>query len=192
MLAFYREYCSANGDEALLLQVLQGAQRVLPAGPEKAAITQEIAQLAESQQDAQKAIEQYKALLRQDADNEEARNALKSLYRKTQGYNQLVDLLRHELERLSEDDRQNRLSILREVAGIYREHIPNETSLVSALNQILQVDDRDIGAVRELIGLYEKLERWRDLLTHQQRLATLSDDNEEKVRLLRASGRRWL
>lgn len=192
MLGFFREYCSVNGDEALLLQVLQGAQRVLPAGPEKSAITQEIARLAESQEDAQKAIEQYKALLRQDADNEEARAALKALYRKTQGYNQLVDLLRHELERLAEDDRNHRLGILREVAGIYREHIPNETSLVSALNQILQVDDKDVGAVRELITLYEKLERWRDLLTQQQRLAALSDDVEERVRLLRASGRRWL
>ncbi len=192
MLDFYREYCSQNEDEGLLLKVLQGAQRVLPEGKDKQAITREIAKLAESQEDAQKAIEQYKALLRQDPDNAEARASLKSLYRKTQGYNQLVDLLRHELESLPETDKAGRLTILREVAAVYREHLPSETSLVSALNQMLQVDETDAEAVRELIGLYEKLGRWRDLLANQQRLADLTTDETEKADLLRAAGNRWL
>ncbi len=192
LLEFYRQYCASNEDEALLLKVLQGAQRVLPEGKDKQAITTEIAKLAENQQDAQKAIDQYKALLRQDPANEDARTSLKSLYRKTQGYNQLVDLLRHELEALSEDDKESRLRILREVASVYREHLPSETSLVSALNQILAADDQDTATVRELIGLYEKLGRWRDLLANQQRLAELTQDEEEKASLLRAAGNRWL
>ncbi len=192
LLEFYREYCSQNEDEALLLKVLQGAQRVLPEGKAKQAITTEIAKLAESQEDAQKAIDQYKALLRQDPNNADARTSLKSLYRKTQGYNQLVDLLRHELEALDEDAKDERLRILREVASVYREHLPSETSLVSALNQILAVDEADTATVRELIGLYEKLGRWRDLLSNQQRLAELTEDEDEKASLLRAAGNRWL
>lgn len=192
LLEFYREYCSNNEDEGLLLKVLQSAQRVLPEGKDKQAITREIAQLAERQEDAQKAIDQYKALLRQNPDNPEARQSLKSLYRATQGYNQLVDLLRHELEGIPETARDERLSILREVAGVYREHLPSETSLVSALNQILQADDTDVPTVRELISLYEKLGRWRDLLANQQRLADLTKDPEERASLLRAAGNRWL
>ncbi|HEX2733423.1 MAG TPA: tetratricopeptide repeat protein [Polyangiaceae bacterium] len=192
MLEFYREYSTQIGDEALLLKVLQGAQRVLPEGKDKQAITQEIARLAESQEDAQKAIEQYKALLRQSPGHTEAREALKSLYRKTQGYNQLVDVLRHELEAVAEGKTQDRLRLLREVAAVYREHIPSDTSLVSALNQILQVDDKDVEAVRELIALYERLGRWRDLIASQQRLAELTSDAAERVSLLRAAGNRWL
>ncbi len=192
MLDFYREYCAAAGEEGLLLDVLRHAQRVLPGGDEKNAVTQEIAQLAEQQEDAQQAIEQYKALLRQDPDNAEARNSLKALYRKTQGYHQLVDLLQHELERVSESDTNERLRLLSEVASVYRDHIPHDTSLVSALNQMLKLDDRNVAAVRELIGLYARLERWRDLLTSQQRLSVLSTDEEERVALLRDSGRRWL
>lgn len=192
MLEFYREYSKQIGDEALLLKVLQGAQRVLPEGKDKQSVTREIAQLAESQEDAQKAIEQYKALLRQSPGHSEAREALKSLYRKTQGYNQLVDVLRHELEALPQDATVERLGLLREVAGVYREHIPSDTSLVSALNQILQVDDKDVVAVRELIALYERLGRWRDLIASQQRLAELTDDAAERVSLLRAAGQRWL
>ena len=47
-----------------------------------------------------KAIEQYKSILRQDPDSSEARDALKRLYKQTQGYNALVELLRQQLERL--------------------------------------------------------------------------------------------
>lgn len=192
MLDFYREFSRQNGDEGVLLSVLQGAQRVLPEGPDKQRITAEIARLAESQQDAQKAIEQYKTLWRQDPDNREAVSALKALYRKTRGYNQLVDILRSELERLGDGEPTQRALVLREVAAIYRDHIPNDTSLVSVLNQLLQVDPDDKETIRELIRLYEKLGRWRDLLASQQRLAEKSDDPDEKATLLRESGRRWL
>jgi golgin subfamily B member 1 len=192
MLTFYRDFARETGDEALLLTVLQAAQKVLPEGSEKQGVTREIAKLAESQQDAQKAIEQYGVLLRQNPRNVEAAESLKALYRKTQGYPQLVEMLRHELDRVEAGDKERRIAILREVAGIYRDHLPNDTSLVSALNQLLQIDETNTDAVRELIGLYEKLGRGRDLLANQHRLAQLTTDSAEKAELLRASGRRWL
>ena len=192
MLSFYRDFAKETGDEGLLLAVLQGAQKVLPEGADKQGITKEIAKLAESQQDAQKAIEQYSALLRQDPGNREVGESLKALYRKTQGYPQLVDMLRHELERADAGDKDRKISILKEVAGVYRDHLPNDTSLVSALNQLLALDDANADVVRELIGLYEKLGRFRDLLANQQRLALLTQDDAEKAELLRSAGRRWL
>jgi tetratricopeptide (TPR) repeat protein len=192
MLSFYRDFARETGDEAVLLSVLQGAQKVLPEGPEKQGITKEIAQLAESQQDAQKAIEQYNALLRQDPTNREVSEALKALYRKTQGYPQLVDMLRHELERTEPSDKERKISLLKEVASVYRDHVPNDTSLVSVLNQWLALDETAADVVRELIGLYEKLGRYRDLLANQQRLAGLTTDPAEKAELLRSAGRRWL
>lgn len=192
MLQFFRDYAKATGDEAHLLEVLQGAQRVLSEGAEKQAITKEIAKLAEGQEDAKKAIEQYRAILRQDPANSDALESLKALYRKTQDYKQLVDLLRHELERLPESATEGRVRLLAEVATVYRDHLPNDTSLVSALNQILALDPSNAQAVRELISLYDRLGRGRDLLMNQQRLAALSDVVEEKVELLRAAGRRWL
>lgn len=191
-LNFFREYAEKVGDEGRLLSVLQAAQKVMTEGPEKTEVTQQIAKLAESQQDAQKAIEQYKGVLRQDADNQEAREALKRLYRKTEGYNALVELLRQELERADKDDSETRLGILKEVASTYRQFIKSDTALVTVLNQILQIDGNDVEAVRELVGLYEQLGRWRDLLTNQQRLAELTEDVDEKATILRGVARRWL
>jgi tetratricopeptide (TPR) repeat protein len=192
MLAFFRDYCEKTEDSGRLLAVLQAAQRVLPEGPDKLEVTQQLARLAEGQKDAQKAIEQYKSLLRQNPDDADSRERLKELYRKTQGFNALVELLRQELERTDAADGPKRLEILREVAGLYRTSIKSDTALVSALNQVLQIDDNDIAVVRELIGLYEKLGRARDLLASQQKLAELSEDATEKADLFRLIARRWL
>ena len=191
-LNFFREYLTETGDEGRLVGVLQQAQRVMKDGPEKTELAQEIGRLAESQQNAQKAIEQYKGVLRQDPTNEEARDALKRLYRQTEGYNALVELLRQQLERTPKDDSETRLVVLREVATVYRQSIKSDTALVSVLNQIVSHDPSDIGAVRELVALYGRLERWRDLVKNQQRLADLTEDEDEKVELYRGVARTWL
>ena len=197
MLGFYREYCAALGDDARLMDVLQTAQRSLKAGSkEKAALNVELGRLAEGQANAQKAIEQYKAVLRDDPDNVEAREKLKALYKQTQSHNALVELLRQQLERTPADAYEARLSVLREVATIYREYIRSDTALLSVLNQIVQLDEKldekDVGEMREIVSLYEKLGRARDMIAHQLKLAEITPDAEEKKSLYRSAGRRWL
>lgn len=196
VLEFYREYAASEHDDKRLMDVLGAAQRAMKDGPEKNVLATEIARLAEGQANAQKAIEQYKGVLRQDPNNVEAREALKRLYKQTQGYNALVELLRQELERTDAADLAKRVEILREVAAVYRQYLKSETALVSVLNQIVQLDEKldenDVAEVRELVSLYEKLQRWRDLLTNQLRLAEITPDAAEKKELYRAVARRWL
>jgi golgin subfamily B member 1 len=196
-LNFYREYCKANDDEGRLVELLQAAQRSLPdSAKEKAQLSREIAKLAEGQANAQKAIEQYKSILRTEPDNAEARDKLKVFYRQTQSHNALVELLRQQLERTPAEQLSERLAILREIGAIYRENIKSDTALLSILNQIIQLDEKldeqDIGELRELVGLYEKLNRWRDVITYQLKLAEVTPDLEEKKTLFRAAARRWL
>ena len=192
MLEFYRQWLKQKGDDARLMTILADAQRALPEGEQKAALAAELAALAETHEDVHKAIDQYKAMLRQDPDNAQARQALRRLYHQTSAWTALVDLLRHDLDRTAADDKAARLDLLREIAMVYREHIRSDSALVTVLGQILQLDDRDVAAVRELCRVYEALQRWRDLLVHQQKLAELTDDREEKLALLRAAGKRWL
>ena len=196
MLGFYREYAAELSQEGRLIEILQNAQRSLKDGPEKTELSSEIAHLMEGQEDAQKAIEQYKGVLRQDPDNADARDALKRLYKQTQGYNALVELLRQQLERVDASEVAARVAILRDVAAVYRQYIKSDTALVSVLNQIVQLDEKldeqDVAEVRELVQLYEKLGRWRDLLTNQLRLAQIAPDADEKKELYRSAARRWL
>jgi golgin subfamily B member 1 len=197
MLTFYREYYGSLEDDTRLIEVLQGAQRSVPDGSkERKAFASEIAKLAEGTANAQKAIEQYKSILRSDPDSSEARDALKRLYKQTQGYNALVELLRQQLERTPAEEYATRLAILREVATVYRQYVRSDTALLSVLNQIVQLDDKldehDVDEMRELVGLYDKLGRHRDLLTNQLKLAEITPDIEEKKELYRSAARRWL
>ncbi len=196
VLSFFREFCQKNGDEARWIEVLQGAQYAMPDGRDKATIVTELAELAEKQEDMQRAIEQYKGVLRQDPDSEMARDALKRLYKSTQGFTALVELLRQQLERTPAEEYPKRLSILREVASVYRLFIRSDASLVTVLHQIVQLDDKidanDVEELRELVALYDKLGRHRELLTYQLKLAELTSNAEEKVELYRAAARRWL
>lgn len=192
MLTFFREYCGASNDKARLSTILGDAQRALKDGPEKLALAAEIGKLAESQENAQKAIEQYKTVLRTDPENREARESLKRLYAQTEGYNALVELYRQDLERTPQTDVAARVVILREIAAIYRDRVKSDPALVTVLTQLIQLDDQDADAVRELCRVYEALGRWRDLLASQQRLAELSQNPVEKCNLYRAAARRWI
>ena len=192
MLSFFREWCGARGESVRLATVLSDAQRTMPDGPERAAMVAEIAKLAEEGANAQKAIEQWRALLRQDAGNVAAREALKRLYRQGASYNALADLLRQELERFAPDDAGARLPILRDVAGVYRDHLKSDSALVTVLAQIVALDPGDLASVRDLVRVYEGLQRWRDLLTMQARQAELETDPKVKADLWRTIARRWL
>jgi len=192
MLGFFREWCVQRGEQTRLVSILTDAQRAMPDGPERAKLAGEIAQLAEEGANAQKAIEQWRNLLRAQPDNVEAREALKRLYRSSGSYNHLADLLRSELERVAPEDAAARLPVLREIAQIYRENIKSDSALVTVLSQIIALDATDAEAVRELARVYESLGRWRDLLTTQMRLAELEPDPGVKAELYRAAGRRWL
>lgn len=192
MLDFFREWCTQKGEQTRLVQILTDAQRAMPDGPERAKLAGEIAQLAEEGANAQKAIEQWRTLLRSQPNNTEAREALKRLYRTSGSFNHLADLLRSELERVSPDDAATRLPVLREIAQIYRENIKSDSALVTVLSQIIALDANDADAVRELARVYEALGRWRDLLTTQMRLAELEPDAGVKAELYRAAGKRWL
>jgi tetratricopeptide (TPR) repeat protein len=191
MLGFFREWCAARGESARLATVLTEAQRSMPEGKERTAIASEVAKLAEEGANAQKAIEQWRSLLRYDPGNKDAREALKRLYRQTGGWNALTDLLRQELDRLSQDDVQGRLAVLREIASAYRDNVKSDSALVTVLTQIVQLDGTDLSAVRELVRVYEALQRWRDLLTMQARQADLEQEATVKVELWRAIARRW-
>jgi tetratricopeptide (TPR) repeat protein len=180
MLNFFREWCTAKNDKARLSAILTDAQRAMADGPDKRALATEIARLAESQENATKAIEQYKTVLRADPDNRDARDALKRLYAHTESWNALVELLRQELERTPHGDAAARVAVLREIAAIYRDRAKNDAALVTVLTQIVQLDEHDTDAVRELTRVYEGLGRWRDLLAYQQKLAELIAGQESR------------
>ena len=90
MLNFFRDWCLKRSEQARLAQILTDAQRAMPDGPERGKLAAEIAGLAEDGANAQKAIEQWRTLLRSEPTNVAARDALKRLYRQTGAFNHLA------------------------------------------------------------------------------------------------------
>jgi tetratricopeptide (TPR) repeat protein len=192
MLDFFREWCSRSEDRSRLVAILSDALRASADEATRNQLAAEIALLSDAPSGAQTAVDQWRSVLRANPDHAEARAALKKLYRAHGAFNQLVDLLRSDLDRVPSDAGGERLEILQELARIYRDHIKSDSALVSVISQIIALDPSDADAVRELARVYEALGRWRDLLATQVRLAELEPRIEAKADLYRSAGRRWL
>jgi tetratricopeptide (TPR) repeat protein len=137
MLNFFREHLHGQGRQ----EPPRDDPHRRPARDERrrgqGALATEIARLAESQENAQKAIEQYKAMLRTDPENAEAREALKRLYVQTESWNALVELYRQELEKTPPDDTRRAPRSCARSRTIYRERAKNDAALVTVLSQIV-------------------------------------------------------
>ncbi len=192
MIEFFRVWSAENNEPDRLLQVLTDAQRAATDSVVKAELGAELAGLAEEGENAAKAVDQWRNILRQDPQNRQAREALQRLYPRTGQWAALIDLLRAELDRVAPDDKTARADVLRQIAAVYRDHLKNDTALVTVLSQVCQLEPSDPDAVRALARVYEVLGRWRDLLTAQARLADIEPDNGAKAELYRAIARRWL
>ena len=94
---FYRVYYPARGEHAKLLALLRQVEkspRARVEGDGRARpITVEIAELAEQQNNPEKAIEAWKQHLRSEPGSSDARTALARLYRRTEKWNALLDLM---------------------------------------------------------------------------------------------------
>src|SRR5690606_1012015 len=143
-LDFYREYYPAKGEPQKLLALLRQVEKSPRARSESVRpIGVEIAELAEAQQNPQKAIEAWKQLLRQDPGSETAaaaRTSLARLYRKTEKWNALLDLMKEELERIPEADVAARVAKLHEIVEIYRDRLRLDVMVINQYNAILKID----------------------------------------------------
>ncbi len=196
MLDFYREYHKERGEGQKLLQVLQAAQKAETDPGKRSALSIEMAGLAETEVgNPEKAIDSWKAILRQDPKNAEGRVALKRLYQRTEKWNALLELLKEEVEQLSpatEEGKQARIERLLEVVAIYRDRLNLDVMVINTYNTVLGLQPDHAGALDALAGKYEQLGRWNDLTAVLQKKAiAAATPKDEKVSLLRRIASLW-
>jgi tetratricopeptide (TPR) repeat protein len=193
---FYRVYYPAKGENQKLLALLRQVEKSPRARAEgdgkSRPIAVEIAELAEQQNNPEKAIEAWKQHLRGEPTSGEARTALARLYRRTEKWNALLDLMKDEIERLPEADVAGRIGKLHEVVEIYRDKLRLDVMVINTYNAILKIDPENQRASDELAGKYRALGRWNDLiaiLTRKSEAAELG--NDDRVELLREIAGLW-
>ncbi len=200
---FYREYYPKRGENQKLLALLRQVEKQVRPRPDSGdqsgaiaaggrSISVEIAQLAEAQNNPEKAIEAWKQHLRADPSSHEARAALARLYRRTEKWNALLDLMKEEVERLPEGDVAGRVDRLHQVVEIYRDKLRLDVMVINTYNAILKIDPDNKRAADELAAKFRALGRWNDLiavLTRKSESPGVSDD--ERIAVLREIADLW-
>lgn len=198
-LDFYRAYYPAKGEHQKLLAMLRQVERS-PATPRAHRDSQrplglEIAELAEAQNNPDKAIEAWKQVLRAEPTGEgagRAREALLRLYRRTEKWNALLDVMKEDIERLPEDDVAGRVARMHEVVEIYRDKLRLDVMVINTYHAILKLDPDNARATDELAAKLRALGRWNDLIAVLARKAEAPAlDDGERVALLREIADLW-
>ncbi len=195
-LDFYRVYYPAKGENQKLLAMLRQVEKAPRTRSEPSKpLGAEIAVLAEQQNNPEKAIEAWKQLLRADPTGEnaqQARTSLARLYRKTEKWNALLDLMKEEIERTPEGDIQARVGKLHEVVEIYRDKLRLDVMVINTYNAILKIDPDNRRATDELANKFRTLGRWNDLIAVLTRKSEAPDiPDAERVTLLREIADLW-
>jgi pentatricopeptide repeat protein len=198
-LEFYRAYFGARGEGQKLLAVLQAAAKMETDPDRRLSLAVEMARGAEQEAGAtEKAIDLWKAVLRVDAAGQahvhqtEASAALRRLYRKTEKWNALLELLKDEIESLPADKKAEKIALHLEVAEIYRDKLGLDAMVIGTYQNILALDPGHEGALSALARKYEVLGRWNDLIGVVSRRAEAATDKAERVGLLRQVATLWL
>ncbi|MBA2663736.1 MAG: tetratricopeptide repeat protein [Bradymonadaceae bacterium] len=165
--AFYEDFYQIQGEWRKLFALLSGRQNKHAGVDEQRALATRLAEIAENELDSpEKAIDVWKGFLRDHDGDLHARQSLRQLYEASQKWNSLVDFYKDELRHLEaggEATRQERVTILEDMAQIYREHMNLDTMVINVLGQILALEPAHPTAFYQLRELLESNRRFNDL-----------------------------
>jgi tetratricopeptide (TPR) repeat protein len=198
VIDFYRELFSSNADGAQLMQVLVQARRAAQDPNHRFALAEEMAALAHDRLgSADRAIEVWRSVVREDGNDPRAVANLERLYREGKKWTALVELLKDQFDALPDnaENRPARIGKLLEITDLYRKELKLEAMALATLQRILDIDPRHQGSLEVLADTYASSKRWNDLLGVYQRLrdAAKSDgDKQAEAEVLRKVAAIWV
>lgn len=126
-----------------------------------------------------KAIEVYKGVLEQDAEDGVAIAALEQLFINLKRWGDLKDIYARQVELAKTSDDKKR--ILFQMGEVYDHELHDIEHAIETYNGILDLDPTDQQAIQALDRLYGTAERWYDLLQILEREVELSQTSAETV-----------
>jgi tetratricopeptide (TPR) repeat protein len=129
-----------------------------------------------------KAIDAWKKAIAADPAKRAPRRGLIRLLRKLERWNPTIDALRDE-EAKACRSADERADVLLEMAEIYRDKLRMDVQVANSLNQVLQHQPHNLHVIEQLIGQYEAMKKWQDLVATLNKKNALVSDASEKVAL---------
>ncbi|PRP99028.1 tetratricopeptide repeat protein [Enhygromyxa salina] len=198
IVGFYRELFSSAADGSQLMQVLVQARRASKDPDHRFELAEEMASLAQDRLGStDRAIEVWRAVVREDGNDPRAIANLERLYREGAKWTALVELLKDQFDTIEDRDetRQERIDKLLEITELYRKELRLEAMALATLQRILDIDPRHQGSLEVLADTYASGKRWNDLLGVYQRLhdaAKEDGDAEAEADVLRKVAAIWV
>ena len=179
VLDFYEEFLERSSQWRKLHLHLVGRLQHFESEGKKRRYTKRIAHVAEVEMTTpEKAIDAWRTFLDEFPDDMEARTELRRLYEEHEKWNALVEYLRAELDSAPDDDVSTKVTLLEEVAAIYRDKVPGgDLNRINALNQLLELDPGHRNAFDELKELLEGNRRYSELATLLSNQADAAAEN---------------
>lgn len=141
------------------------------------------AQLYESQlDDVDNAVRAYSQVLEQDSADTEVLDALEALYRRTERWPDLLEILNAKADLVDDPEKQEALFI--QNATIYEESLGDRQSAIRVYAHILEIDPTSRNALSALDRLYELEQRWSDLADNINRQLAIAQDHQEELHLM--------
>ncbi len=127
------------------------------------------------------ALRNYRRVLDYDPNNAEAIDALEKLYRETEQWRDLIDILRVRVD-ISEDI-ETKKQLLFSVADLWEEKLQDLPEAIQVFCDLLELDKEDLSAIRRLAALYEREGHYNELAEIWERELALLTDKDEIIDL---------
>jgi golgin subfamily B member 1 len=179
-----------RGSFGELIQVLSQHATIEPDAAKRVDLYLALAELLEVQmQDPMQAIAAYQAALQSDPANDDALSSLDRLYRRHEMWDALIRILEAKASVATDLEEQIRLRM--EIGRHWDERLGEPGLAIQAYQQVVQLEPRQLQALRALERLYEKTgqsEQYLDIL-EQQLDATPTD--AERISLYNRMASAW-
>jgi tetratricopeptide (TPR) repeat protein len=129
--------------------------------------------------DATQAMAAYQRALDTDEHCIDAINALERLYRRTQAWDRLVEVLAKKSQVVSDTEQAIRLRL--QVGELWEDRLGDNDRAVDAYKEVLSVDPRNLAALTALDALYEKTGRMEEYLENLEHRLEVAPPEEDRV-----------
>lgn len=131
--------------------------------------------------DVDTAISLYRRVLEIDGTHLAAAESLERLFRQTERYQDLSQILQSKSEIV--DEPADKKDALFQAAAIEEDVLEQPEAAIAVYKKVLAIDEDDVRALDALIKRYLGLSRWQDLLAVYSKKADLVGDPDEKKRI---------
>jgi golgin subfamily B member 1 len=178
-----QELASEVGNYSNLVKVLEELGKETPDAVTSRDLWIKAAQVYDLQlNNVDAAVDAYRKALDRDPEYEETLSVLEALFRRTERWRDLLDILRRRVDLASETGAKEEL--LAQMAFIQDEMLNAPGEAIRLFGEVLDMDPTNTFALTSLDLLFERQEMWSDLADNVRRQLSLIDDEKEQIPLM--------